>query len=139
MVFAGSFYAHFDQTSVPYSAPHTWFVSLVLHLETVLLVVSLIFFLVGAFGLLGSIRENETLLDIYGSLLSVLVIVVTFFALFVLFLPLIGRGFVNDQITPDFILHYRDKADYKQVSGCSSLSLTPVPHCASFFSMKREL
>ncbi|KAH7942337.1 hypothetical protein HPB49_023036 [Dermacentor silvarum] len=95
------------------ASPNTWLVYLLLNLELVFMVVSLIYFFIASVGLLGALRQNIPLLELYVSLQGALISCLIVFIFGVFFLPLIGREFVLSHITTDLIVHYRDGADYR--------------------------
>ncbi|KAL1477390.1 hypothetical protein MTO96_035765 [Rhipicephalus appendiculatus] len=115
VVFLGALYAYFDQESTPAAtSANTWLVYLFLHLEIVLMVLSLGVFIVSSIGFIGALRENIALLDVYATLQGTFVSAEVVFIVMLFFLPIIGREFVISHITTEFIVHYRDKLDYQR-------------------------
>ncbi|KAH7972802.1 hypothetical protein HPB52_017300 [Rhipicephalus sanguineus] len=115
VVFLGALYAYFDQESTPAAtSANTWLVYLFLHLEIVLMVLSLGVFIVASIGFIGALRENIDLLDLYTTLQGAFVSAEVVFIVTLFFLPLIGREFVISHITTELIVHYRDKLDYQR-------------------------
>ncbi|KAH7964494.1 hypothetical protein HPB51_027266 [Rhipicephalus microplus] len=115
LVFLGALYAYFDQVSTPTAtSANTWLVYLLLHLEIVLMVLSLGVFIVASIGFIGALRENIELLDLYTTLQGSFVTTEAVFIVMLFFLPIIGREFVISHITTEFIVHYRDKLDYQR-------------------------
>ncbi|KAL3212615.1 hypothetical protein MRX96_008024 [Rhipicephalus microplus] len=115
VVFLGALYAYFDQESTPTAtSANTWLVYLLLHLEIVLMVLSLGVFIVASIGFIGALRENIELLDLYTTLQGSFITTEAVFIIMLFFLPIIGREFVISHITTEFIVHYRDKLDYQR-------------------------
>ncbi|KAL3212618.1 hypothetical protein MRX96_008027 [Rhipicephalus microplus] len=115
VVFLGALYAYFDQEATPTAtSANTWLVYLLLHLEIVLMVLSLGVFIVASIGFIGALRENIELLDLYNTLQGSFVTTEAVFIVMLFFLPTIGREFVISHITTEFIVHYRDKLDYQR-------------------------
>ncbi|KAH9374943.1 hypothetical protein HPB48_011427 [Haemaphysalis longicornis] len=99
-----------------YTGPRSFLVSLIFNFEVVLLVTSLLFFLTASVGLLGGLRENTCLLKTFSTTMMVLSCLGAFVGIFMAFLPWLTRNFFLSHVTDDFVVHYRDKADYKNVS-----------------------
>ncbi|KAH6927098.1 hypothetical protein HPB50_026764 [Hyalomma asiaticum] len=116
-VFLSSLYAMFEPSpsSKPSSAPPTtWLVTLLFNLEIVLMVASGSLFLTASLGLLGALRENVCLLKVYKNILMFFIVLVLGAALLVAGIPWLAHSFVMDHVTEEFVVHYRDKADYKK-------------------------
>ncbi|KAL3212638.1 hypothetical protein MRX96_008047 [Rhipicephalus microplus] len=119
VVFLSSLYAKFeprDSGKHSFTAPSTFLVALLFNLENVLMVASGLLFLTAAVGLLGAVRENVFLLEVYQNVLMVLVVLTFGTCLLVAGMPWLAHAFIMDHVTEDFVVHYRDKADYKKVS-----------------------
>lgn len=117
VVFFISLYAAFeeDETKVPSSAHIPWLATLLLHLDTVLMAVSGTLFITASLGFLGALRQNICLLKVYSNLMTGLVGLALFSALLVAGIPFMARNVLTTHVTKDFVVHYRDKADYQQV------------------------
>ncbi|XP_065298280.1 tetraspanin-33-like [Dermacentor albipictus] len=116
VVFLSSLYATFDpnDSDTPSSTePSTWLAGLLFHLETVLMVSSGLLFLAASVGLLGVVRENLFLLKVYGYAMLFLVALGLGASMLAAGIPWLAQSFVTDYVTEDFVVHYRDKADYK--------------------------
>ncbi|XP_077524062.1 tetraspanin-33-like isoform X2 [Amblyomma americanum] len=118
VAFLASLYATFgkDETEVPSSARSSLLATLLLHLETVLMVVSGSLFITGTVGLLGALRQNICLLKAYTIVMTGIAALALFAALLVAAIPFMARSILTTHVTEDFVVHYRDKADYHQAS-----------------------
>ncbi|KAK8766000.1 hypothetical protein V5799_007215 [Amblyomma americanum] len=118
VAFLASLYATFgkDETEVPSSARSSLLATLLLHLETVLMVVSGSLFITGTVGLLGALRQNICLLKAYTIVMTGFAALALFAALLVAAIPFMARSILTTHVTEDFVVHYRDKADYHQAS-----------------------
>ncbi|KAL1469493.1 hypothetical protein MTO96_025003 [Rhipicephalus appendiculatus] len=115
VVFLSSLYAEFeprDSGKHSFTAPSTFLVALLFNLETVLMVVSGLLFLTASVGLLGAVRENVCLLEVYKNVVMCLVVLSFGASLLVAGMPWLAHTFIMDHVTEDFVVHYRDKADY---------------------------
>ncbi|KAL3205782.1 hypothetical protein MRX96_052929 [Rhipicephalus microplus] len=66
------------------------------------------------YGVRRAVRENVFLLEVYQNVLMVLVVLTFGASLLVAGMPWLAHAFIMDHVTDDFVVHYRDKADYKK-------------------------
>ncbi|XP_064489190.1 tetraspanin-33-like [Ornithodoros turicata] len=88
-------------------------VNLIVHLEIPFLTTSFIVFGIATLGYIGSLRENRTLLWHYSCSLSILQYTVLAFAAFIFVAPLFTKKSIENVISIDLIVNYRDNADYQ--------------------------
>ncbi|XP_040071408.1 tetraspanin-33-like [Ixodes scapularis] len=111
LLFGAALYSMFDETSSPVTPPSTWLVLFIQNLDVLLLFATGFLFVAASIGLIGTVRENIALLDVYRNILIVTVVLTTAFVTFLVLLPSLGKAYVLANITPSVIAHYRDTPD----------------------------
>ncbi|EEC02297.1 hypothetical protein IscW_ISCW001389 [Ixodes scapularis] len=116
LLFGAALYSLFDETSSPVTPPSTWLVLFIQNLDVLLLFATGFLFVAASIGLIGTVRENIALLDVYRNILIVTVVLTTAFVTFLVLLPSLGKAYVLANITPSVIAHYRDTPDMMKAS-----------------------
>ncbi|CAN7938379.1 unnamed protein product, partial [Ixodes hexagonus] len=117
LLFGGALYSLFDEASAPVNPPSSWLVLFIQNIDVLLLFVSGFLFVTASIGLIGTVRENISLLELYRTILTAIVVLTTFSVVFLALLPTMGKAYILANITPSVIAHYRDTPDMMKASG----------------------
>ncbi|XP_064485728.1 tetraspanin-33-like [Ornithodoros turicata] len=113
VIFCLAFYVLLAKESTETSS-RTYVIMVLMHLDIVVLILSAIVFAIAATGLIGCVRQHVTLLNVYSVLLLVAIVVLCLLTVAVATLPNVARSYFKKHVTEDYIVNYRESADFKK-------------------------